>query len=148
MTAATDSPRGIAWRGAVHRVIAWLRTLRGALSVLAVLAIAFCRLSLPDFTGHDIDGSMMQALSYFFKHDFQAGKDYLSTHGPLGCLWTRAYDSDLFALRLSFEVVLQLIVAIVLVAASGRLGGRMRQGLYWGILLLHPDPGEHWFIAT
>jgi hypothetical protein len=86
-------------------------------AVLGAAAGLAVWLTLLDFhlvnpSPRSLDGSWEQALGYFFKHQFQAGADYVFTAGPLGYFPYRAYDADLFWYKFAWELVVKLAFAV------------------------------------
>src|SRR5690348_6189831 len=53
----------------------------------------------------DLSSSWEQSLAYFGKHQFQAGKDYIFSYGPLGYFDTLTYDADLFWYKYAWDVI-------------------------------------------
>lgn len=114
----------------------------------AVLLLGSSRITLPAYVGHDLDGSFIQALSYFLTHGIQIGVEQVSTHGPIGVLWQQAYDPDLLGWKIVWELVVKFGMAAVLVAVARSFHGALPRVLYWLILLFLPERGEFWFVAA
>jgi hypothetical protein len=106
--------------------IAWLRPRsRVPLFFLAAIAVFIATLRFADaLPGPGLDMSWCQALTYFYKHNCQAGADYLFTYGPLGFLLTCLHDPDVFWLRFVWEVVMKAVLAASFAALWIRLPGR------------------------
>jgi hypothetical protein len=70
-----------------------------------------------------LDPSWTQSLGYAFKHDFQAGIDYLFTFGPLGYLSSTfsSYDADLFYTFVTWQIVNSFCFAVIFVTFSFQL---------------------------
>lgn len=67
-----------------------------------------------EVAGPKLDPSWAQSLAYFLKHRFQAGQQYIFTYGPLGYFATPMYDSDLFWVKIAWEILLKFILVFVL----------------------------------
>src|SRR5262249_44569475 len=74
-------------------------------------------------TGPDLDGSWGLCLAHFLKTRAQAGPDYAFTYGPLGYLAAYAYDADLFAVRVAWELSVAALFAGLVVEMLRRLPG-------------------------
>jgi hypothetical protein len=96
----------------------WARRL-GWILLIALAWLALINPPVVEEIG--VDPSWQAALARFFKMRAQAGVDYIFTFGPLGYLFTPAFDNDLFWLRYFVELLFKLIAAAVLVSAAGRL---------------------------
>src|SRR5262249_53367100 len=106
--------------------IAWLRDRpRLLLCFPASIAVFIATLRFADaLPGPGLDMSWCQALTYFYKHNRQAGADYLFTYGPLGFFLPCLHDPDSFWLRFAWEVAMKAILAASFVALWMRLPGR------------------------
>jgi hypothetical protein len=109
------------------RLAAWFRNQhRLVLCFPAGIAVFIATLRFADaLAGPGLDMSWCQALTYFYKHNCQAGADYLFTYGPLGFLLTCLHDPDVFWLRFAWEVTMKAILAASFVALWIRLPGRV-----------------------
>jgi hypothetical protein len=109
-----------------RRLAAWLRDKhRLLLCVPAAIAVLIATLRFAgSVPGPGLDLSWCQALTYFYKHNYQAGTDYLFTYGPLGFLATCLYDPDIFWLGFAWEVAMKAILAASFVVLWMRLPGR------------------------
>jgi len=109
-----------------RRLIAWVRDKhRLVLCFPAGIAVFIATLRFADaLPAPGLDMSWCQALTYFYKHNCQAGADYLFTYGPLGFLLTCLHDPDVFWLRFLWEVAMKAILAGSFVALWMRLPGR------------------------
>src|SRR5262249_35254198 len=63
-------------------------------------------------------------LGHFLKHRSQAGVDYVWSYGPLGYFTTAAFDPDLFAARVAWELVVKLALAWLLLRLADGVPGR------------------------
>jgi hypothetical protein len=91
----------------------------------AAIVVFIATLNFADaLPGPGLDMSWCQALTYFFKHNCQAGVDYLFTYGPLGFLLTCVHDPDVVWLRFAWEVAMKAVLAACFVALWMRLPGR------------------------
>jgi hypothetical protein len=95
-------------------------------------------LRFPEYVyGWGVDQSFEQPLDFFFKHHAQAGVDYIFTYGPLGWLFSTAYDPDLFWHKYIWEVVINAIVALVSVAVLARQPDIFTKVLYALVFFLY-----------
>jgi hypothetical protein len=86
--------------------------------ILAVAVFVLLWVALLDFSkqvaGPGLDPSYAQAFGYFLRHDFQAGKDYIFTYGPLGYFLHTAYDPALYWYKYAWEMSVKFIFVWVL----------------------------------
>jgi hypothetical protein len=79
-------------------------------------------LALPEYGfGVGLDDSWEQGLAHLMHDRAQAGVDYIFTFGPLGYLYTVAYEPALFWLRYAWEIIIKLAMAGVFTAVFARL---------------------------
>src|SRR5713101_2067236 len=111
----------------------------GFLMLALPLWLAF--LSFPAYTGaSDLDGSWQNGMGHLLKQRSQAGVDYLFPSGPLGYFFTRAYDRDLFAAKIIWEVGLKFVFAVILLRFIYRVPNRWARIACYGLpLLLAPQ---------
>jgi hypothetical protein len=85
-----------------------------------------------------LDDSWTQALGYAFKHNFQAGVDFIFTFGPLGYLYCyfSGYDSELFYVFVAWQLVMGLFVALILVALTRIIDGTRDKVIYLSLLIV------------
>jgi hypothetical protein len=85
----------------------------------------------------NLDASWTQALGYAFKNDFQAGVDYIFTYGPLGYFWaSSSYDSDLFYLFITWQIITNLLMATLFVAIGSQIEGNIDKFIYYFMLIV------------
>jgi hypothetical protein len=95
--------------------------------IAVALAMWFRFLDFPSVVGGvegDSDGSWNQSYAYFLKNQFQAGKDYLFTCGPLGYFQNgMVYDSELFWYKYAWELVVKSVLVIAIMRFARHLPG-------------------------
>ncbi|MFN4258201.1 MAG: hypothetical protein ACK4RK_02820 [Gemmataceae bacterium] len=59
----------------------------------------------------ELDPSWEQSLGYFWKHQRQAGADYIFTYGPLGSFCTKGYNPELYSTHITWQLVINCCAA-------------------------------------
>ncbi|HVU16315.1 MAG TPA: hypothetical protein VHD32_05300 [Candidatus Didemnitutus sp.] len=98
------------------------RAVRAAL----FLSLVMLAVGVPKAPSIDLDSSWRMALSYFFQHGLQFGRDVVFTYGPLGFLMGRTYSGLQFNSLLAWQVIQGVIVAILIFRQGFRLTGYPR----------------------
>lgn len=85
-----------------------------------------------------LDDSWTQALGYAFKHNFQAGVDFIFTFGPLGYLYCyfSGYDSELFYLFVAWQLFMSIFLALILVAFTRNISGIRDKVIYLFLMIV------------
>lgn len=86
----------------------------------------------------ELDLSWLQGLGYAFKQHWQAGIDYVFTFGPLGYLShpTTPYDSDLFYLVVSWQIISGLGFALIFLLMASTLSSRIDKFIYFSLVVI------------
>ncbi len=103
--------------------------------------------------GDHLDRSWKESYGWFFKHNLQAGKDYIFTSGPLGHFYNPVYDADLFWLDYYVELAVKSWLAFVFlrfVWSMPSLLGRLAYcaSISVPILLIGFTPDSMWVLAV
>jgi len=85
-----------------------------------------------------LDPSWTQGLGYAFKHNFQAGIDYIFTFGPLGYLSSTfsSYDSDLFYSFVLWQILNSFCFAVIFIVFSFQLPHRTDRFVYLALTII------------
>jgi len=101
---------------------------------LAIVALVW--LSMLYFGAHtatdSLDQSWAQSLGYAFKHNFQAGIEYLFTYGPLGYFYNpyASYDVDLFYQFVTWHIVFGLFLTLIFVGYAQKIDNKIDKFIY------------------
>ncbi len=76
--------------------------------------VSFFRVPTP-LSPMEVDSSWVASLGHFFKHDFQAGRDYIFTYGPLGFMYIGVSDPSLVWHQWTWAVVVNAVLAGIFV---------------------------------
>jgi hypothetical protein len=130
------------------RLIGSLNSTRLASSFLLLVVFWGSTLSFPDFVyGFNLDQSWEQDLAYLYRHNAQAGKDYIFAYGPLGVFYSQYYDPELYWQKYGWEILLKLALASLAVAAVARMPDRTSRISYCLLffIFLAPNRGDTLF---
>jgi hypothetical protein len=121
-------------------VLPWAAIGKAGGKVLSFVLFLVLWLALLDFSkqvaGPNLDQSYAQAFGYFLKHDFQAGKDYIFTYGPLGYFLHTAYDPDLFWYKFAWEIAIKFVLALMFCRLFGSYSAYSARLLLGAIVLV------------
>jgi hypothetical protein len=86
----------------------------------------------------ELDPSWRQGLGYAFKQHWQAGIDYVFTFGPLGYLSDpfAPYDSDLFYLVVSWQIISGLCFALIFLLMASTLPRKIDKFIYFSLVVI------------
>ncbi len=86
----------------------------------------------------ELDQSWLQGLGYAFKQHWQAGIDYVFTFGPLGYLShpTTPYDSDLFYLVVSWQIISGFCFALIFLLMASTLPSKIDKFIYFSLVVI------------
>jgi len=101
------------------------------LAIVALVWLSMLYFGTPTATDH-LDQSWNQSLGYAFKHNFQAGIEYLFTYGPLGYFYSPSsgYDVDLFYQFVSWHIVFGLFLTIIFVGHAQKIDNKIDKFIY------------------
>jgi hypothetical protein len=107
------------------------------LSVVALTWLSTIYFGTP--TASDaLDPSWIQSLGYTFKHNFQAGVDYIFTFGPLGYFYNANanYDADLFYIFIAWHLITGLFLAVIFVILAYKIESKIDQFIYFFLIVV------------
>jgi hypothetical protein len=102
-----------------------------------LLWLSFLKFGAPPSVA--LDPSWMLVLAYVFKHNLQAGIDYVITYGPLGCFTQpnmSYYDADVFDSFVIWWVVVGCSFAILFLMRASQLHNRIEKWLYLFLVIV------------
>gem|GEM_PF-856734 len=109
----------------------------GIIIVIFVLTIlSFLNFPSPKIV--NLDTSWQQVLAHAFKHQWQAGIDYIFTYGPLGYLSLKnpSYEAVLFYPATVWWIVTSALLAMIFLAFWSQFQHWLERTLYFFILLV------------
>jgi MFS family permease len=85
-----------------------------------------------------LDPSWIQSLAYTFKHNFQAGVDYIFTFGPLGYFYNSHanYDVDLFYIFIAWHLITGLFLAVIFVTLAYKMESKIDKFIYLFLIVV------------
>ncbi len=107
------------------------------LGIFMLMWLSFLYFGAPA-AGDNSEASWAQALGYAFKHNFQAGIDYVFTFGPLGYLSNpqSGYDADLFYLNLIWHVITACFFSLIFMLNVIFLTNRTDKFIYFFLIIV------------
>jgi hypothetical protein len=107
------------------------------LAILNLLWLSLLYFGVPT-ASTELDASWTQAFAYAFKHDYQAGVDYIYTYGPLSYFFHTfsSYDADLFYYFITWQIIASLVLAAFFIAISSKIDGKIDKFIYFSLLII------------
>ncbi len=114
------------------------KILPGSIIIIIFILTVLSFLNFPSPKIVNLDTSWQQVLAHAFKHQWQAGIDYIFTYGPLGYLSLKNpnYEAELFYPAAVWWIVTSALLAMIFLAFWSQFQHWGERTLYFFILLV------------
>jgi len=114
------------------------KILPGSIIIIIFILTVLSFFNFPSPKVVNLDTSWQQVLAHAFKHQWQAGIDYIFTYGPLGYLSLKnpSYEAELFYPAAVWWIVTSALLAMIFLAFWSQFQHWGERTLYFFILLV------------